>query len=147
MLAIPDVSRADVAFGGIDHMPKFADLPEAFQRGWISEPHCKAISSWFFSGASRDGTSLVIKGEKFNPKPGVDAEKALLAIRTIMGSWAPKHEHKIAACGYMLSEWFERDTPNSAAEEAAPRCITTGQHRNDGQGTCIDCDYVMAGAA
>jgi hypothetical protein len=33
---------------------------------------------------------------------------------------------------------------DDADEDSAPRCISTGQHRNDGRGMCIDCDYVMA---
>ncbi len=27
--------------------------------------------------------------------------------QAILGSWALDHNYKIAACGYMLSEWFE----------------------------------------
>lgn len=42
-------------------------------------------------------------------KPGVDAHKALRAIKAVLGSYEPKHEHKEAACAFMLSEWFDKE--------------------------------------
>lgn len=48
---------------------------------------------------------------------------------------------------YQVEAVWNRDATNTEDEDNAPRCITTGQHRNDGRGMCIDCDYVMAGAA
>lgn len=41
---------------------------------------------------------------------------------------------------------LERTAPGTNDEDYAPRCITTGQHRNDGRGMCIDCDYAMGAA-
>lgn len=113
MLAIPELTGADVAFGGIKHMPKYSDVPENFKRSY--DPHCKAISSWFFSGAKGATNGLVIDGVTFTAKPGVDATKALRAIKAVLGSFEPKHEHKIAACGYMLSEWFDKADAKDAA--------------------------------
>jgi len=105
MLAIPEIKGVDVAFGNIKHMPKMADLPEEFQRE--RGPFCKAVASWFYSGAKPIDNGLEIDGVKFVAKPGVDKSKALAAIKAALGSWEPKHEHKIAGCGFMLSEWFE----------------------------------------
>lgn len=33
------------------------------------------------------------------------------------------------------------------AEHLAPRCITTGRHRDDGRGMCIHCDHAMPSGA
>lgn len=109
MLAIPDLSPADLAFGNIKHMPKREDLPEDFQRNWHSSrnPYCHAVSQWFYKGCKLDNGALVIDGVRFKAKEGVDADKALRAIKAALGSFEPSHEHKIGGCGFMLSEWFE----------------------------------------
>lgn len=107
MLAIPEVDRVSLAFGNIKHMPKYDTLPAAFQ-DWHYEPHCEAISYWFYRGAKACPNGIELNGTKYIAKEGVDAAKALAAIKAVMASWEPKHEHKIAACGYMLAEWFEK---------------------------------------
>lgn len=97
MLKIPDVTKLDMAFGAraMEIMPAMKDIPKDFpnRRKWK-----EVMGHWFFCG---------IKNAKWTPKPGVDQGKALAAIRTVLGSFDPKHEHKEAAVAYMLSEWFE----------------------------------------
>lgn len=108
----PDLRVVDVAFDNIDHMPEFATLPEAFQRGhYGAEPHCAFIDHWFFCGRTAEDIARLVA------KPGVDRLKAIRAIGAIMRSFEPKHEHKIAACGYLLSQWFDLapTTPVNAA--------------------------------
>ena len=106
MRPVPDVTRADVAFGKIDHMPRYEDVPDEFcRRG--GTPFNDAVSHWFFSGAKSIPNGVEIGGKQFIAKDGVEAGKALAAIRAILGSWEPKHENKEAACAYLLSEWFE----------------------------------------
>ena len=105
MMPIPETKTVDMAFGNIDHLPKYDTLPEEFQRQ--SSPYCRGVSMWFFKGAKRQGNNVVIDGVTFKPKEGVETDKALAAIKACLGSWAPKHEHKIAGCGFMLSEWFD----------------------------------------
>lgn len=105
MLPIPDLDKVSVVFGDVKHMPKYEDIPEQFTRH--HGPFVEAVSTWFFSGAKREGNMLIVKDRRFVAKPGVDASKALRAIQAVLGSFAPKHEHKEAACAYMLSEWFE----------------------------------------
>ncbi len=102
---IPEITDLDLALGNIDHMPDYDDLPDDFKRG--SGVHCRAISTWFFNGAKKDGGALVVGDNKFTPKDGVDGQKAIRAIGSIMKSFAPKHEHKIGGCGFLLSEWFD----------------------------------------
>lgn len=106
MLVIPELTGADVAFGGIKHMPRYSDVPDNFKNSY--DPYCKAVSSWFFRGAKGAPNGIIIDGVTFTAKPGVDAGKALRAIRAVLCSFEPKHEHKEAACAYMLSEWFNK---------------------------------------
>jgi len=104
---IPDLDDPAAVFGSASHLPAMKDLPREFQeeRG----PFCDAVSDWFFGGARTEagGRRLVIKSRTFVAKPGVDAPKALHAIKAALGSFAPKHKHKIAGCGFLLSEWFD----------------------------------------
>ena len=117
MLKVPEnLTRADVAFGNIQHMPKFDALPKEYQERWHdhSHPYCGAVSKWFYSGAKGHPNGIEIGGVKFTAKPGVDPAQALAAVKSVLGSFEPKHEHKIAACGYMLSEWFDREEAKAA---------------------------------
>jgi hypothetical protein len=107
MLPVPDLDRASMVFGDIKHMPKFDTLPEEFRRE--RSLFCKSAESWFFRGAAPHANGINIEGVAFTAKPGVDAGKALRAIKSVLSSWEPKHEHKIAACGFMLSQWFDRE--------------------------------------
>lgn len=109
MLKIPELTSMDVAMGNIKHMPKFTSLPDEFRK-YNSNPYCNAVSSWFFGGGTGNGKAFATNdGDKFKPKDGVNGHQALMAIRAVLGSFEPKHEHKIAACGYMLSEWFDAE--------------------------------------
>lgn len=113
MLTVPHISDASLAFGDIKHMPKHSTLPEAFQ-DWRSEPHCRAISGWFYRGAKASANGITIDDVTYRAKPSVDANNALRAIKAVLGSFEPKHEHKIAACGYMLSQWFDAKPAEAA---------------------------------
>lgn len=104
MLTIPTVDDVSLAFGSTDHMPKYESIPDKF-KDWNNE-HARAASSWFFKGAKRHAKGIEIDGKVYVAKEGVDATKALRAIRAVLCSFSPKHEHKTAACGYMLAEWF-----------------------------------------
>jgi len=108
MLEIPDLTNLDAVFGNIGHMPKYDELPDDF-RDYHHNLFGKAVSSWFFNGASRNAENFVIDGVTFTPKEGVDGPKALTAIRAVLSSFEPKHEHKIAGCAFMLSEWFDKN--------------------------------------
>lgn len=103
-LSVPKLDQLSVAFGDIKHMPKYADVPERFKRS--SDPYVSAVSSWFFSGAKGAPNGLIIDGVTYTAKAGIDVKDALRAIKAVLGSFEPRHEHKEAACAYMLSEWF-----------------------------------------
>jgi hypothetical protein len=96
---IPEITGADRVFGKVDHLPPYAEIPKEF-KDWNDESKWNVIiSRWFFQGLPKD--------TRFYPKPGVDPKAALAAIGAIMASFAPKHEHKVAGCAYLLSEWFD----------------------------------------
>lgn len=104
MIPVPKLDDVRVAFGETAHMPPFNSIPKEFNvRG---NKYAAAISTWFFSGAKNPGNGLVIGDAHFVAKSGVPAIDAVRAIRAILVSYEPKHEHKIAACAYLLSEWF-----------------------------------------
>lgn len=43
---------------------------------------------------------------EFSPREGIDAEQAYRVLGATLRSFAPKHEHKMAAVAYMMSCWF-----------------------------------------
>jgi hypothetical protein len=94
------VDKIDVAFGAAGRLhellPPRESLPDEFraQRG----PWCELASRWFFQG---------LKGVDLVAKSGIDKNVALAHLSAIMGSWEPKHEHKIGGVGFLMSLWFE----------------------------------------
>jgi hypothetical protein len=56
------------------------------------------FSEWFYYG---------IKIKEVTAKPGIDPEKAIRHIQSIMGGFDSKHEHKSDAVSYLLDKWFE----------------------------------------
>ena len=95
-----EITDLDMAFGGkmSELLPPYDKLPEDFQRrrnSWTN-----MVDRWFFSGLPKD-TPIVVK-------EGIDGQKALRHIKTIMSSFQPKHEHKTAGCAYLLSIWFQK---------------------------------------
>lgn len=85
-----------MSFGEIGHLPKYEEIPEEFKKdnhNWV-----KFVETWFYQGLK--------KGLVMVPKPGVNPNEALRAIKAILASFSPKHEHKMAGCAYLCSEWF-----------------------------------------
>lgn len=117
MLAIPELDDAAVAFGDVKHMPKYESLPDDFKKRRGND-YCAAVSSWFFNGAKKLADGVEIDGKKFIAKPGVNSAKALRAIRAVLGSIEPAHEHKEAACAFMLSEWFDKSPAEAKSDSA-----------------------------
>lgn len=105
-----EISDVDYAFPAtVSHlMPKYEDIPSEF-RNWNSRNKwMQMVADWFFCG---------LADLKMSPKERIDTEKALRHIGTIMGSFEPKHEHKEAACAYLLSLWFDDATYTKCARE------------------------------
>jgi hypothetical protein len=99
------VDAVDMAFGGgpgamAKLLPKYETLPEEFRRE--RDPFSPLVSKWFFSGLDK---------KLLKVKPGIDENDAWRHMKTIMGSFEPKHEHKTAGVAYLMSQWFDLVTP------------------------------------
>lgn len=99
MIPVPEITGLDTAFGNINHMPKYSDIPDDFYRK--NQKYVDFVSSWFFGGKSKEEIA------RLTPKEGVDKNKALAAIKAILCSFEPKHEHKEAGAAFLLAEWFD----------------------------------------
>ena len=100
---IRDVSDVDLAFPASvkGFLPPYEDLPKdakGFRPAGEYAAWGRFVSDWFYRGLG----SLELK-----PREGVDEAKALRHIKYVMGSWEPKHEHKMAGVVWLLHEWFE----------------------------------------
>lgn len=75
-------------------LPKWEEIPKEFKDGnkWTQ----LAQHIFFYGG----------KGIEFLVKDGVDQAKANRHIMACLRSFEPKHEHKEAGVGYLLSEFF-----------------------------------------
>ena len=97
------ITDADLAFPAraLEFMPKWEDIPEEFRNG--SSPWCDLQRTWFAYGLS----------ERFSFQPAtidgalIDALAAYRQLAAIQGTYACKHEHKIAAVAYLASLWME----------------------------------------
>ncbi len=103
MLEVFEVTDVDVAFSNKDNAPKEKDIPKEFFKS--NNYWNKFVSMWFFKGLSNDNA--------LHPRKEVNPEKALIAVRSIIGSYGLEHDYKIAACAYLMSQWF-----NQPEEEA-----------------------------
>ena len=77
-----------------DLLPPKDEIPTEFWHGrtkWNT-----LFNNWFFVGVS---------DLDFDLKDGIDGELMMSHIAHVMGSYAPKHEHKEAACAYLWSLW------------------------------------------
>jgi hypothetical protein len=108
---LQDVSDAELAFPAmVSHlMPAYDNIPDEFKRHDGTQWN-ELVSKWFYGG---------VKGLQFVRKPGVNdktCRKALRQFRCILGSYEPKHEHKEAACAYLLSRFFDGYTLNASGK-------------------------------
>lgn len=77
-------------------LPPLELIPDEFKRG--RNEWTKFVDRWFFEGFPESG---VIR------KDGVDAELAYRHLSVLIGSYEPKHEHKVAAVAWLASRWFD----------------------------------------
>lgn len=102
MIPVPEISDVQLAFpaGALKWMPAWEDIPVEFKDDTVESEWEKIARAWFHFGL----------GDKveFYPREGVDPAKAIRAIKATLGSFEPKHEHKMAAVAFMLSEWFSK---------------------------------------
>lgn len=79
-------------------MPAYRDIPDEYRDMCGETPFHKIQQQWFFEG---------LKKFPLDPKPGINRDDAIRHLAAIQGSWAPKHEHKVAGVAYLMSLWFE----------------------------------------
>ena len=98
------VTALDLSFGQSkmkEFLPEMSEIPEDFKayygmgeaRKWIT-----IVDDWFFNGIEK----LVLK-----PKAGINEKEAFRHLKSIMSSWEPAHEHKIAGVAWLMSLWFD----------------------------------------
>lgn len=94
------ITDVEIAFGGDMKklLPGMGEIPE--EHSSLQSKWCDFISDWFYYGLS----DLSLR-----PRQGIDGQQAIRHIKAIIGSFEPKHEHKIAGCAYLMSLWFEDD--------------------------------------
>lgn len=80
-------------------LPPMSEIPEDFRRR--RNKWCNVAMKLFYSG-----------GRLPQAKEGVDAMKARRHLMAVLGSFEPKHEHKEAGAGWLMSMWYEM--PESA---------------------------------
>lgn len=79
-------------------IPPMDEIPEKFRQFPGQTRWHDLVSAWFFSG-------IEILEKK--PKDGIDSDRAIRHVAAILRSWQPSHQHKEAACAYLLSLWFD----------------------------------------
>jgi hypothetical protein len=95
-----NVTNLDMAFPASvgNLMPPVDKIPDEYCGFNSHNKWNDLVTALFFTG---------VKDLKLTPKDGIDPIVAMRHIRTILGSYEPKHEYKEAACAFLLSEWFE----------------------------------------
>lgn len=91
-----ELTKADEVFPAraLNLMPKLSEIPKYEGRRELEH----LASTWFSKG---------LKDVAFHAKEGVPGAAALRQLKCIMGSFEPKHEHKIAAVAFLINEWFD----------------------------------------
>lgn len=79
-------------------LPDFKSLPDEFMK-WHTNPWCDTVEQLFFNG-----------GDMPPLKDGISKAMAVRHLSTVLRSFEPQHEHKIAGAGYLLSLWCKELT-------------------------------------
>lgn len=77
-------------------MPAYEDIEDDLKR--LSDPWHEIATHWMFHGLPPEST--------FAPKDGIDPRLALRHAHTILKSYEPKVEHKLAGVAWLLHHWF-----------------------------------------
>lgn len=96
-----DVSDLEIMFATSTDklMPAWKDLPKCYRNMNNRRPSMAFVEEWFFLG---------LKQVKIIPREGVDLTKALRQLKACMGSFEPKHEHKVGGVGFLVDQFFEK---------------------------------------
>ena len=98
--SLETISDLEMAFGTTKLLPAYEQVPAEFKRGNV---YTKMLDC-MFSGVPRPDAQVEFRKGFDDP----DAPKLLLrVIRSHLRSFEPKHEHKIAGLGYLVSQACE----------------------------------------
>lgn len=75
-------------------LPPMSEIPDEFNR-MTGTPWHSAVATLFYRGGKLPTT-----------KPGIDASNASRHLRAVLGSFEPKHEHKMAGAAWLMSLWY-----------------------------------------
>ncbi|OCJ12503.1 hypothetical protein A6U86_05630 [Rhizobium sp. AC27/96] len=96
-LPVFDALSATWGARGPDY-PSREAIPDQFYGG--NTPYNRVFSTLFFKGGSLEQFGIRIKD-------GIDRAQAMMAIRSLLCSFDPKHEIKEATVAWALSEWCD----------------------------------------
>lgn len=94
----------DVLYAFPGHLDRLMPATEAIPREFFATNDWTIfVNRWFFQGWP----------ETLNlyERPDVDAMAAYRHLHTILRSFEPKHEHKIAAVAWLMSRWYAAVRP------------------------------------
>lgn len=95
------VTDVDIAFParGDELTPPYESIPKEFKRhsnAWV-----QFVDHWFSLGNPFSAFNV------YGPVEGVNGDEAIRHLKVVLGTFATKHEHKIAGAAYLMSLWFE----------------------------------------
>lgn len=96
---LPSPTAVDFAFPTYNTDARLLEMAKEQGFADYKNPYNQLVSKVFFEGCGG-----------FERKEGIpdDYVKKLYEYsRCLLGSWAPKHEHKMAVCAFLFSEIFE----------------------------------------
>ena len=76
-------------------IPDPKDIPDEF---WDGNAWTEFASYWFNYGLPADTKAFM--------RTGIDGATAFRHLQAIKGSYQPKHQHKLAALGFLASRWM-----------------------------------------
>lgn len=82
-------------------LPPMTDIPEDFKK-WGGNKWVRACETWFNSGVDTEKSTIKFASH-LNDEQMNDAMRQLQAC---LGSYEPKHEHKVAGVAYLMSLFF-----------------------------------------
>lgn len=112
---ISSITKGEKAFSTQRLLPAWDQIPEDFKRGNI---YTKVIEASFYG--------LKPPSVDIEPKKGFNIDAVRLCVNSHIGSFGPKHEHKMAGIGYMLSI-MATVTPI----DLGPEQVESGQQNQD----------------
>lgn len=92
-----EVTDVQMAFpaDALDRMPEWDAIPPEFRHGGTWQE--RLWTDVFYRG---------LEAISLTPVEGIDPEEAWRHLMSIVGSFAPSHEHKMASLAFLTSLWF-----------------------------------------